>query len=149
MYDFLRITHSLLRYAVVFAALYAIYRAYTGWKQNKPYEAADNLASVLLIIFVHTQLLVGLLLYVQSPWTSAPMNVAMKIPELRFFKVEHISMMIVAIALFQVGRSVSKKASTDLLKHKKAAIFYTIAFVVMMVSIPWPFMKVARPWLPF
>lgn len=149
MYEILKLAHSLFRYAVVFAALYAIYRAYSGWLGKKPFESTDNKASVFLIIFVHSQLLFGLVLYFLSPWTSAPMNVAMKIPELRFFKVEHISMMVIAIALFQVGRSLSKKATEDLAKHKKAAIFYTIAFVIMMASIPWPFMKVSRPWLPF
>lgn len=149
MYDIIKILHSLFRYALVITALYAIFRAISGWQGNKPFESADNKASVFLIIFVHSQLLLGLTLYFLSPWTSAPMNVAMKIPELRFWKVEHISMMVIAGALFQLGRSLSKKAATDLAKHKKAAIFYTIAFVLMIVSIPWPFMKVARPWLPF
>jgi hypothetical protein len=138
-----------MRYGLIIAAIYALYRAYSGWQKNTPYSSADNKASVFLIIFVHSQLLLGLLLYFQSPWTSAPMNVAMKIPELRYWKVEHFTMMIIVAALFQVGRSISKKAKTDLEKHKKAAIFYTIAFALMMISIPWPFMKVARPWLPF
>lgn len=150
MYDFLKIIHSLLRYALVFTALYAIYRAIVGWQTDKPYTSADNKASVFLIIFVHSQLLLGLVLYFfYSPYVKPPMNVAMKIPELRFWKVEHISMMLIVVVLFQLGRTLSKKAIEDGAKHKKAAIFYTIAFVLMMASIPWPFMKVARPWLPF
>lgn len=150
MYDFLRILHSLIRYAFVFVAVYAIYRAITGWQGNKPYTSADNKASVFLIIFLHSQLLIGLLLYfVYSPLTSAPMKMAMKIPALRFWKVEHIGMMLIAGILFQVGRIVSKKASTDLGKHKKAAIFYAIAFIILLAGIPWPFSPVGRPWLPF
>jgi hypothetical protein len=149
MYQPLLIIHSLLRYAVLFAALYAIYRAVVGWQKNLPYTSDDNKASVFLIIFVHTQLLLGLVLYFWlSPWASASFD--MKDPVVRFWKVEHLSTMLIAIALFQFGRIVSKKSATDLLKHKKAAIFYIIAFVILMAGIPWPFMKtVGRNLLPF
>jgi uncharacterized membrane protein len=148
MYEALKIVHSLLRYALVFAAIYAIYRAVSGLQNKTPYTSADNKASVFLIAFVHTQLVLGLLLYfVFSPWTSLPMN--MKDSVIRFWKVEHIAVMVIAVVLFQLGRTFSKKATEDIQKHKKAAIFYGIAFVLMMASIPWPFMKVARPWLPF
>ena len=149
MYHWILVLHSLLRYALLFTAIYAIYRALVGWQKNLPYTSTDNKASVFLIIFVHTQLLLGLLLYfIVSPVASMPFD--MKNAVIRFWKVEHLSMMLIAIALFQVGRIVSKKSATDLLKHKKAAIFYIIAFVILMAGIPWPFMKtVARPLLPF
>jgi len=149
MYPSILVLHSLLRYALLIAAIYAIYRAVAGWQKNLPYTSADNKASVFLIVFVHTQLLLGLLLYFGvSPWASVPFD--MKDRLVRFWKVEHLSTMLIAIALFQVGRIVSKKAATDLLKHKKAAIFYIIAFVILMAGIPWPFMKtVGRNLFPF
>jgi hypothetical protein len=149
MYNILLILHSLLRYALVFTAIFAIYRAIVGWQGNKPFTSADNKASVFLVMFMHTQLLIGFLLYfVFSPF--AELAIDMKNPVVRFWKVEHLAMMVIAVALFQVGRIVSKKAATDVEKHKKAAIFYLIGFVILMAGIPWPFMKtVARPWLPF
>ena len=148
MYDVLLILHSLLRYALVFTAVFAIYRAVSGWQTNQPFTSTDNKASVFLVMFMHTQLVIGFLLYfVFSPF--AEIGIDMKNPVIRFWKVEHLALMVMAVALFQVGRIVSKKAATDLLKHKKAAIFYTIGFVILMAGIPWPFMKVARPWLPF
>ncbi len=148
MYSILLIIHSLLRYALVFAALFAIYRAITGMQNKTPFTALDNKASVFLVMFMHTQLLVGFLLYfVFGRHANIPMDI--HDPEIRFWKMEHLALMIIAVALFQVGRIASKKAATDLLKHKKAAIFYIIGFVILMACIPWPFSKVARAFLPF
>lgn len=148
MYDILLILHSLLRYALVFAAVFAIYRAFTGWQNKLAYTALDNKASVFLVMFMHTQLVIGFLLYfVFSPFASMAMD--MKNPIIRFWKVEHIALMILAVVFFQVGRIVSKKAKEDVMKHKKAFIFYTIGFVILMAGIPWPFSKVARAFLPF
>jgi hypothetical protein len=53
--------------------------------------------------------------------------------------------MIVAIALAHVGRSRSKKAAADGAKFKNAAIFYGLALLIMLASIPWPGMPGGRP----
>ncbi|MBC7389819.1 MAG: cytochrome B [Opitutaceae bacterium] len=150
MYQILLIIHSILRYAFLFSALYAIYLAVSGWQGKLPYTAKDNKASVFLILFTHTQAVIGLLLYfVFSPYSATPMKEAMKDPVLRFWKVEHITIMLIAVAIIQTGRILSKKASTDLAKHKKAAIFYIIGLLLVLASIPWPFAQVARPWFRF
>jgi hypothetical protein len=39
--------------------------------------------------------------------------------------------MLIVIVLITVGRVKSKKATTDILKHKKGAVFYIIAFVLV------------------
>ena len=150
MYQILLIIHSILRYAFLFSAFYAIYLAVSGWQSKSPYTSKDNKASVFLILFTHTQVVIGLLLYfVFSPFTSTPMKEAMKDGVLRFWKVEHIAMMLVAAVIIQVGRILSKKASSDLAKHKKAAIYYIIGLLLVLASIPWPFAQVARPWFRF
>lgn len=150
MYQILLIIHSILRYVFLFSAFYAIYLAVSGWQSKLPYTAKDNKASVFLILFTHTQLVIGLLLYfIYSPYTATPMKEAMKDPVLRFWKVEHITMMIIAAVIIQVGRILSKKSTTDLAKHKKAAIFYIIGLLLVLSSIPWPFSQVARPWFRF
>ena len=57
--------------------------------------------------------------------------------QLRFYAVEHILIMIIAIAVIHIGRSKSKKAPTQLKQHRSAAIFYTIGFILILSSIPW------------
>ena len=64
--------------------------------------------------------------------------------DLRFFLVEHLVGMIIAVVLAHVGRATSRRAEDDNGKFKRAAIFHTLAMLVVLLSIPW-----FRPLLPF
>ncbi|MBC8110579.1 MAG: hypothetical protein H7Y04_05915, partial [Verrucomicrobia bacterium] len=93
---------------------------------------------------MHLQLLLGLILYFGlSPFGlkafDLGMKVVMKTPTYRHWAVEHITTMIIAVAIAQIGRIVSKKAPSDLLKHKRAAIYYSIAVFLILLSIPYAF----------
>jgi hypothetical protein len=71
----------------------------------------------------------------------------MKNPSDRFFTVEHALIMIIAWILVHVGRSSVKRAVTDTSKHKKMLVFFGLAFLLILASIPWPFRtEIARPW---
>ena len=92
---------------------------------------------------------IGLLLYVWlSPITQAAFadfGGAMRNAGLRFWAVEHVAGMVIAIALVHVGRAKIRKATTDRRRHSLAAIFYGIALIIMLASIPWPGMPAGRP----
>ena len=60
---------------------------------------------------------------------------------LRYFAVEHILIMIIAVVVAHIGRSRSKKAANDTGKHKQAAIFFAISLLLVFLAIPWPFMS--------
>ena len=55
----------------------------------------------------------------------------------RFYLVEHSVVMLVALGLAHAGRSLSKKAEVDGRKHMRAAIFFTIALLLVLALIPW------------
>ena len=59
----------------------------------------------------------------------------MKDPTTRYFTVEHWVMMLIAIALITIGHSRAKKTELSEGKHKTIAIFYSIAFLVIVVAI--------------
>jgi hypothetical protein len=61
----------------------------------------------------------------------------MKNSALRFYAVEHILLMIIALVLVHIGRSKSKKAVAPWKKHRVAAIYYGIALVLILAAIPW------------
>ena len=63
----------------------------------------------------------------------------MKNEVFRFYGMEHVLMMTIAMILITMGYSKSKKKDTDVAKYKVVAVFYTIAFVLILASIPWPF----------
>ena len=74
----------------------------------------------------------------------------MKNALLRFFAVEHLIGMLIAIILIHVGYSYSKKNIPDSVKHKRTLVFFGLALLVILISIPWPFRLVGsgRAWFP-
>lgn len=138
--------HSIARWAILVLAILAIFKSLSGMMSKSAYGTTDNKLSLLLVSLCDIQLLIGLVQYFVGPWglkniQNQGMAMVMKDGYSRFFAVEHILMMIIAIALIHVGRVKTKKASTDLSKHKNTFWFTLIAFVIMLASIPWPFKK--------
>ncbi len=147
MYPILLGLHNITRWLVLIVGILAVVRAFMGWSGKRPWTGLDNSAGLFFTISMDVQLLLGLLLYgVFSPITTgafADFGAAMSNPDARFWLVEHIFMMVLAVILAHVGRSLAKKAPTDVAKHKRAAIFFTLALIVVLAGIPW-----FRPMLP-
>lgn len=150
MYTGLLFLHSLLRWVVLAAGLFAILKAWQGSRAGAPFTPADKKRNVLFLVACDLQLLVGLVLYLGvSPIAQAAlsnMGASMKDRVMRFWAVEHLTLMVLAIALVHIGQTRSRKVE-DGRKHKTIAIFFTIAMVAMLAGIPWPFGPVVRPWL--
>lgn len=148
MYHLLLTLHSYLRWAVLVAALIVIARAFGGWLGKKPWTAADHRWSLIWLITTDLQLLLGLGLYMGvSPIVSAAlkdMGSAMGDKVMRFWAVEHLSMMLLAIVVVHVARVLSRRAQTDAARHKRLAIGATLSLLLMLASIPWPFMPAGR-----
>jgi hypothetical protein len=72
---------------------------------------------------------------------------AMANSALRFWAVEHLFGMLVAMVLAHVGRARVRRVSSDSRKHKVAAIFFTLALLTILASIPWPGTVAGRPLL--
>jgi hypothetical protein len=112
-----------------------------GWLGNQRWKKTDNLMGIIFTSLMDLQLLVGLVLYFfLSPVTKLALNdfgAAMKNADLRFYAVEHLSMMLIAVVLVHIGRAKSKKVIADVSKFKIATIFYGLALVVMLAAIPW------------
>jgi hypothetical protein len=141
--------HSWLRWAVLLTGLVAWLRAISGKTARRPWTPKDELWGLLLTISVDLQLLVGVVLYAfLSPIVRQGLrnfSVAMQIGVVRFFTIEHVIGMIAGIALVHIGRVKIRKAADADRKHRLAMVFYGIALVLMIISIPWPGLPVARP----
>ena len=154
MYNGLLILHSLLRWVLLILALIAIFKSFTGMTGGRPFTAGDKKTGLFLMITAHTQLLVGLILYFTGPWGLANIRnlgfgVVMKDPVYRFYAVEHIFGMLVAIVLITIGRGAAKKAIPDAAKHRRSFWFFLVALVIILATIPWPMRAVGagRGWL--
>jgi hypothetical protein len=141
LYPQLLAFHGLLRWVALAAALGAIFVAFSGWSGTKP--AGTNLRkfSVIFVITMDIQLLIGLLLFFgASPITRAALSdlgAAMKQQEPRFFTVEHTTFMLLAVVCAHVGAALSRKGRSDLVKYRGAAIAYTLSLLLILGGIPW------------
>ena len=133
--------HDTLRWLVLLSLVVTLVKYFTGWLGDQPWKKTDNLLGVVFTSLMDLQLLTGLVLYFfLSPVTKLALSdfgAAMKDSALRFYAVEHILMMVVAVVLVHVGRAKSKKAKTDHAKFKLASIFFLIALLVILAAIPW------------
>jgi Kef-type K+ transport system membrane component KefB len=144
MYEILKYLHSWNRWLVLGFGFICLISAIVGWLGKKPFGKTDRTIGGIFVGVTHLQLVAGLLLYFvfSEVWgfkaiAANGMGVVMKNPQLRYWVVEHFTVMLLAVILVQVGRTLSKKASSSLQKHKKSAIFYGIALVLMLSRIPW------------
>lgn len=149
MYEFLLTFHGWLRYIVIILAVFTLFKAWQGFLQNKKWDDQTDKLSLFYNISLDIQLLLGLLLYgIFSPLTKLAFEDfggAMKDSMLRYWAVEHITIMIIAIILVHVGRIKAKKATEDKAKFKAIAVYFTISIILILFGIPWPFYSYGRP----
>ena len=141
MYPVVLFLHSWVRWIVAVAAVVAVARALNGWLGKKGWAKLDDQLGLLFSTSLDVQMLLGLILYIfLSPITRAAFKnfgAAMSDGTLRFFAVEHILYMVIAVVLGHVGRTLSKKATQATAKHRIAAILFGLATLAILLAIPW------------
>ena len=151
MYTTVMFLHSLVRWAVIGTGVIAVVRGVSGSRSGRPWTLADDRSALWFTTALDLQMVLGLLLYFWlSPITTAALQDfggAMSNSGLRFWAVEHVFGMIVGITLAHVGRGRLKRITQDAKRHRTAAIFFTLALLIIAASIPWPGSPNARPLL--
>ncbi len=128
--------HSGFRWVALLFLIVAIFNAITR-KNNGEYSARDKKLNLFSMVFFHIQALVGFIMYFNSDKVQF-VEGWMKNPLLRFYGMEHILLMVIAVVLMTIGRKKAEKAVAPIVKHKKIIIWYTIALILVIISIPWP-----------
>ena len=153
MYPAVLLVHSWLRWVVLLLAVVAIARAFAGARAGRPWSPSDDQAGRLFVISLDVQVLLGLVLYfVLSPITRAALSdfgAAMQLSTSRFWAVEHVFGMVVALLLAHRARMRVRAIQDPRRKHMVAAVFYTLALLAMLASHPWPGTPNARPLFRF
>ncbi|HOX82877.1 MAG TPA: cytochrome B [Chryseolinea sp.] len=134
MYTGLHHSHILLRYFVLIMLVVVIAMSLIGLVTKKPFGKLNDKFSLYLLIFTHLQLLVGLILYFVSPKVQFSAD-TMKNASLRYWAVEHIVGMLVAIALITVARISSKKLTQDSAKHMRLLVLNGVALILIIAII--------------
>jgi uncharacterized membrane protein len=135
--------HSVGRWIVLLLLLFAILNSLIAG--NRPYIRTDNRLGLLLTISADIMLLVGAYLWYVGPRgyktyvQMGSMSAVMKDAFARFFVVEHLVGMLIAIILIHIGKTQGRKKISDRSKHRRTMIFYLLALLIILASVPWPF----------
>lgn len=144
--------HSWLRYVVLGLGLWVLAIGARGRGANAAWTKPHDRAHVFFLAALDTQLVLGLLLYfVLSPITAAAFadfGAAMKDPPLRYFGVEHIATMLLAIIVAHVGRIRAKRKEGSA-RYRTTFITQLVWLLLTLAAIPWPGLDIGRPLFRF
>jgi uncharacterized membrane protein HdeD (DUF308 family) len=146
MYSLVLILHSWIRWAALVAGVGATVAAFGD---RSPEGGAADRWGFALVMALDLQLLLGLLLYFAvSPNMAAirdHFGEAMQNRGLRFWAVEHVTMMLAAVVLAHVGRVLARKAPTPGAKRSRLLVCFGLSTILMLAGIPWPGLPYGRP----
>ena len=135
MYTLFLLIHSWVRWLALVTGVLAALQSFSTPADRPASEGGRG--GLIFVICMDLQMLTGLILYLfLSPFTTQAFHdfgAAMQNPGLRFWAVEHITMMVVAVACAHAGSRQAKRAW-----YRRAAILYSIAVVLMAIGMPWP-----------
>ena len=145
MLNILLHAHSGLRWIILLLLISAVFKSLIKWRSNAPYTEGDRKLNFFTMLSTHIQLLLGLVLYFISDKVVFSGD-AMKVPASRFFTVEHNLLMLIAILLITMGYTRSKKMPEDARKYRLTLIYFTVALIIILIGIPWPFRGFGSGW---
>ncbi len=134
MYTGLLHTHSSLRYILLLLLLVVLAKSLVGLINNKPFEKIDGKLTLWLMIAAHIQLVVGLALYGVSPVVKFGAD-TMKDSTLRYWAVEHVVVMLIAVVLITLARTSTKRLTLDKAKHKRVFLLTGISLLFIILAI--------------
>ncbi|WP_316810669.1 cytochrome B [Pedobacter heparinus] len=131
MYQILKSAHSGWRYLVLILLVIALIQAISGWLGKKAYTEGNRKLNVFTLISAHIQFLLGLILYFMNDWYKIDSSAALG----RYWKMEHISMMLLAVILITVGNARSKRGTDAVVKHRSVALYFGLALILIIAAI--------------
>ena len=149
MYGVILIVHSWNRWLVLAAAIATLAVAVAGLSARREWSKRDQRVTLTFVSALDLQAVLGLLLYfVLSPIipkTGSEFKAAMHVSALRFFAVEHITMMLLALIVAHGSWVYAKRAANSRARQRRVAWGVGVTLLLLLSSIPWPFTAAARP----
>lgn len=135
MYDIIKNLHSGWAYLTVLLLVIAVVNSIIGFISKKEYKESDKKIGLYALGAVHTQALIGLLVYFVSPLGLS--GFSMSDSALRLTSMEHPLINVLGIVLMTIGWVKHKKLSSSESKFKTVAVYYGIGLLLILSRIPW------------
>ena len=148
MYPFVLTLHSWLRWIALLAGLLTTATLLGGHGGGEK-PGRSELLGLVCMIALDVQMLLGLILYFGLSPNTAPIladfGAAMRDPVARFWAVEHLTTMLVAVLLAHAGRVLGRRAAAGPGRRMRMMTCFGLATLLMIIFIPWPGMSAGRP----
>ncbi len=150
LYNALVHAHSIGRWILLLLLLIAIFNSLVAGQ--RPFIKSDARTGLILIIIADTMLLIGLALWYWGPKgyhsivNAGGFGAAMQDPTARFWGVEHMAGMLFSIILLHIGKAQGRKPIGDKAKHNRTMLFYFLALLIILITVPWPFRNISGGW---
>ncbi len=140
--EILKHAHSGWAYLLLLVLGVATINALIGFFTKREFGNRDFSLALVGLIVTHIQLLLGLALWFLGPYFKVLLEdfgglMTPEMRETRLLALEHPTTMILAIVFLTIGYSKHKKKIVSHGKFKMLAIFYTIAFILLLSRVPW------------
>lgn len=152
LYPLVLFLHGLNRWLVLVGGIWLVCAAATSTAhRGASAEAPVRAPWKVYVGALHLQFLLGLLLLFISPLAQSAwgdLAGTMRVRPVRFFIVEHTTMMVVALAVAQWGSVKSRTAIDAGRSARTSLVSALVSLLLILAAIPWPFLdEIARPWL--
>jgi len=136
MYEIIQKLHSWWAYLAFLLLVIAVVNALIGLFSKKEFTAKDRKIAFFALSVIHTQLLIGIIVYFVSPLGFASLG-QMKDAALRLTSLEHPLMNLIGITLITIGWMKHKKLTSSQSKFKTFSIYYGLGLICILSKIPW------------
>jgi hypothetical protein len=142
MYEFIQKFHSGWAYLAFLLLVVAVVNSLVGLFSKKEFTGKDRKIALFALASIHTQLLIGLIVYFVSPKGfsiigDVGMGEVMKNAALRLTVVEHPLVNVIGIVLITIGWMKHKKLTASESKFKTFSIYYSLGLAFILSRIPW------------
>lgn len=149
MYSFLLALHSFNRWSVLFFLAISLGYSLFALGRNRENPRIARILISVPTIFIHIQLVLGMVLYFKSPVVRAffsALGKNLSVPELSFFAIFHSVTMIFSVILATIGSAKAKREKDFVERYRIVIAWFGSALLCILVAIPWPaFSVVVRP----
>ena len=135
MYEIIQKLHSGWAYVAFLVLVIAVVNSIIGLLSKKSYTETDKKIGLYALGAIHTQAVIGLLVYFVSPLGFS--GFSMSDSALRLTSMEHPLMNVLGIVLMTVGWVKHKKLSASESKFKTVAIYYGLGLLLILSRVPW------------
>ena len=135
--DFVIHAHSGLRWLLLLAIVIILFFSFAKRSTKIPLSNGERLIMLSAVILMHLQILLGFILYFGNKRYEGFGQ--MDVPILRFLAIEHMLGMIIAAILLTIGYKKTTDTPEGKMVHNTMFLWFAAAFLVILISIPWPF----------